>query len=182
MNTLAKLVLVALSAVILTGCGGGLRVITPEVDDAAGLRAVTAYHVKPVTYDFEVPADWEIPAKDWPTKTGDWSRAFAEWTSRADGKAVYTLGPSSEAKDGAVIETSVTSMRLGTYAFFVKAPGRISGMVKISDVKSGKVLFKGSFEAMGDSDGTDVLSYEGRVKTAHRPVAADLRWLIERQE
>lgn len=182
MNTLAKLVLVALSAVILTGCGGGLRVIKPEVDDAAGLRAVSAYHVKPVSYDFEVPADWEIPANEWPNKTRDWNSAYGSWVAQAGGKPVYILGTGADSKDGAIIETSVTSMRLGTYAFFVKSPGRINGRVTITDAKSGKVLFKGSFDAMGDHEGSDILSYEGRVKTAHRPVAADLRWLIERQE
>lgn len=182
MNTPAKLALVAFGALLLVGCGGGLRVIKPEVDDVVALRSASAFHVKPVTYDFEVPADWEIPAKDWPVKTGEWNKAYSDWASHTERKPVYALGPGSEASEGAVIETSVTSMKLRIYTFFVNALARIWGKVTITDVKSGKVIFKGAFEAPGGSSGHDFLSYEGRVKTAHKPVAEDLAWLINREK
>jgi len=181
MNTLAKLVLVAVSAVVLAGCGGGLRVIKPEVDDAAAIQATTAFHVAPVKYDFDVPAEWEIKSADWPSKTADWSRAFAEWTSRTDKKPVYVLAPGSTASTGARIDMTVTNMKLGTYSFFVNMPGRIWGTVTITDIKSGKVIFKGSFDSPGNHEGSDMYAYEGRVKQAHRPVAEDLTWLINRE-
>lgn len=167
---------------LLAGCGGGLRVIKPEIDDAAALRSASAFHVKPVVYDFTPDPEWEIPASDWPTKTKEWSSAFADWTGRTDAKAVYTLGPGSEAKEGAVIELTVTQMKLGHYAFFSAAPGRIWGKVTITDAKTGNVIFRGSLDSPGSTGTDDVYSYEGRVKTAHEPVARDLRWLIGRTE
>ncbi|MBX3475631.1 MAG: hypothetical protein KF754_14765 [Planctomycetes bacterium] len=182
MNTLAKLVLVALSAVILTGCGGGLRVIKPEVDDAAGLRAATAYHVMPVSYDFDVPKEWDVSADDWAGKTKDWSREYANGIAAARGKPVYMLSKDAKPGKGAVIETSVTQMKVGTYAFFVKTPGRIWGKVTITDSESGKVLFRGNFDSTGSTDTGEVMTFGGRVKTAHDPVTWDLRWLIDRKE
>ncbi|MCL4731912.1 MAG: hypothetical protein KJ044_15950, partial [Planctomycetes bacterium] len=175
MNTLAKLVVVVLSAAILAGCGGGLRVIKPEVDDAAGLRAVTAYHVKPVSYDFEVPKEWDVTTDDWAKKTADWSREYANGIAATRAKPVYTLGPGASVGKGAIIETSVTQMKVGTYAYFVKTPGRIWGKVTITDAESGKVLFRGSFDSTGSTDTGEVMTFGGRVKTAHDPVTWDLR-------
>ncbi|MBX3458991.1 MAG: hypothetical protein KF696_03365 [Planctomycetes bacterium] len=168
-------------AVLLVGCGGGLRVIKPEVDDAAGLRAVSAYHVAPISYDFDVPAEWDVTEKDWAEKTSDWRRDYSKIIGQAD-KPVYVLGPGSKATDGAIIETSVTQMKVGTYAYFFKSPGHIWGSVTIRDAKSGNVLFKGSFDSMGRTDDREVMTFGGRVKLAHEPVAYDLRWLINRRE
>ncbi|MBK8205380.1 MAG: hypothetical protein IPK87_01180 [Planctomycetes bacterium] len=166
---------------LLAGCGGGLRVIKPEIDDAAALRSASAFHVKPVTYDFDRNPEWEISDSDWPIKHGEWSSALNTRTADA-AKAVYALGPGAEAKEGAVIELTVTSMNLGTYAFFYKHPGNIIGIVTIKDAKSGNVMFRGSVESGGTTEGPDRFSYEGRIKVAHERVGRDLAWLIDRQE
>ncbi|MCA8914796.1 MAG: hypothetical protein KDB90_05245 [Planctomycetes bacterium] len=169
-----------LGALLLTGCGGSLRVTTAEVDDAAAIAGQSAFHVKPVSYDFQRDPEWEIPDSDWPTKTSEWSNAFAGECTNAD-KTVYTLGPGAEASEGAIVEFTVTDMNLGTYAYFYKSPGRVHGVLTITEAKSGQVIFKGSVDSPGTTDGYDRFSYEGRIKVAHLRVARDVEWLINRK-
>lgn len=170
-----------LGAGLLTGCGGALRVTTAEVDDPAAIRSASSFHVKPVEYQFERDPEWEIEDSDWPTKTGEWSTAFAQEAATAD-RPVDSLAAGAQAKDGAVVEFTVTAMNLGTYAVFYKAPGWIRGQLTITDAKTGNVMFRGTVDSPGTTDGYDRFSYEGRVKYAHLRVAHDVRWLINRQE
>jgi hypothetical protein len=168
-------------ATLLAGCGGGLRVTKAEIDDAAGIRNAGAIHIKPVQYDFQRNAEWEISDADWPIKGQEWSSAM-NGTAVEGARPVYTLGPGGEAKEGAVVEFVVTDMNLGSYAFFYNHPGRILGVLTIKDAKSGKVLFRGSVDSMGTTDGPDRFSYEGRIKVAHQRVGWDIEWLINRTE
>ncbi|MCZ7604633.1 MAG: hypothetical protein M5U25_00885 [Planctomycetota bacterium] len=176
----AKLGAFALFSVLLVGCGGGLRVTTPEIDDAAALEAVSAFHIAQVENTTPINPEWEISESDWKLKTNEWSSQFAGECGRAE-KAVYALGPGAEAKEGAVVSFKVTDMNLGTYAYFYKHPGWIKGVLTISDAASGKVLFRGSVDSMGTTDGTDRFSLEGRIKVAHLRVAQDVAWLIDRK-
>lgn len=176
----AKLGAFALLSLILVGCGGGLRVTTPEIDDAAALEAVSAFHIAQVENTTPINPKWEISEPDWKLKTNEWSSQFAGECGRAE-KAVYALGPGAEAKEGAVVSFKVTDMNLGTYAYFYKHPGWIKGVLTISDAASGKVLFRGSVDSMGTTDGTDRFSLEGRIKVAHLRVAQDVAWLIDRK-
>lgn len=178
--TLVKLGAFALFSVLLVGCGGGLRVTTPEIDDAAALEAVSAFHIAQVENTTPINPEWEISESDWNLKTNEWSSQFAGECGRAE-KAVYALGPGAEAKEGAVVSFKVTDMNLGTYAYFYKHPGWIKGVLTITDAASGKVLFRGSVDSMGTTDGTDRYSLEGRIKIAHLRVAQDVAWLIDRK-
>ena len=169
-----------LVAGLLGGCGGSLRVTTPEVDDAAAISSASSFHVKPVEYDFQRNPDWEISDSDWPTKQDEWTTAFQQECATAD-RPVSALAAGSEAGDGAIVEFTVTDMNLGTYAYFYKAPGWIRGLLTITDAKSGNVIFRGTVDSPGTTDGYDRFSYEGRIKVAHLRVARDVRWLINRQ-
>lgn len=171
----------AMLAVLLTACSGSLRVTSAEVDDAAAIERASSFHIKPVTYEFQRPADWEIPDNDWPTKTREWSDHFGKRATDSE-RPVYALGPGAEPKEGAVVEFVVTEMKLGYYAFFAAGPARIWGRLTITDAKTGKVIFKGAVDSPGSTEGSDRYSYEGRVKTAHTPVADDVRWLIRRKQ
>lgn len=165
-----------LSALLLLGCGGGLTVITPEVDDAAAIASTSAFYIEPVKYDKQPEAEWELSDSEWKVRTNDWSNQFANDCSSAD-KAVYT-GATPPA-GGARVEFLVTDMNLGTYAFFYKAPGWIRGILTIKD-SGGKAIFRGAVDSHGTTEGTDRYSLEGRIKVAHSRVARDVRWLINR--
>lgn len=165
---------------LLAGCGGGLRVTTAEVDDAQAIRSASAFHLKPVEYDFERSAEWEISDAEWPTKTAEWTSAYNREVGGAS-RPVYTLGEGAQASDGAVVEFVVTDMNRGMYAFFVKTSGWIRGILTITDASSGNVIFRGSVDSPGTTEGTDRYSYEGRVKVAHLRVARDVEWLINRE-
>ena len=173
------MVLCLLAAGLLGGCGGGLRYITPEVDDAAAIESQSAFHIKPVVNNTNLKPEWEIEMSEWPAKCDEWTSQFAEDCGNA-GKAVYVLGPGAEAKAGAIVELTVTDMNLGTYAYFYKAPGWIKGSITITDAKTGNVIFRGSVDAPGTTDGHDRYSYEGRIGVAHRNVGRDVAWLIDR--
>ena len=177
----AMLAALLLGSIVLAGCGGGLRVITPEVDDAAAIQSQSAFHIKPVVNQTNLNPEWEIEESEWPGKCDEWTSQFAEECANA-GKSVYTLGPGAEAKEGALVEFTVIDMNLGTYAYFYKAPGWIKGAVTITDIKSGKVIFKGTVDSPGTTSGVDRYSYEGRIGAAHRRVGRDIAWLIDRQQ
>lgn len=165
---------------LLSGCGGRMVWTTPEFDDAAALHATSSYHVMPVKYDFQRPAEWEISDSDWPKKCAEWSAALGDTARNARNKPVYVVGPNTEPKDGAIVQFTVTQMRLGTYAFMYVESGRIQGTLTVTDAKNGKVIFKGAVDAPGTTDGTDRYSYEGRMKVAHWRVGEDLAWLFNR--
>jgi hypothetical protein len=166
---------------LLSGCGGRMVWTTPELDDAAALHATSSYHVMPVKYDFERPAEWEISDRDWPQKCAEWSAALGDTARNARNKSVYVVGPNTQPKDGAIVQFTVTQMRLGTYAFMFAEAGRIQGVMTVTDAASGKVIFKGSVDAPGTTEGNDRFSYEGRMKVAHWRVGDDIAWLIRRE-
>ncbi|MBZ0138098.1 MAG: hypothetical protein K8I27_17210 [Planctomycetes bacterium] len=165
-----------LSALLLVGCGGGLTVVTPEIDDARALAGTSSFYIEPVAYDFQRDPDWELSDGEWKVRTDDWSNQFANDCSAAD-KAVYT--GTAAPQGGARVELLITAMNLGTYAFFYKAPGWIQGILTIKD-GSGKVIFRGAVDSPGTTQGSDRYSLEGRIKVAHSRVARDVRWLINR--
>lgn len=167
------------TAGLLAGCGGGLRVTTAEIDDAAAIQSQSAFHIRPVQNTTKLNPEWEIEETDWPLKCDEWSASFAGECATAE-KAVYALGPGADAKEGAIVEFTVSDMNLGTYAYFYKHPGWIHGILTITEAKSGKVIFRGAVDSPGTTDGYDRFSYEGRMKVAHLRVARDVAWLIDR--
>ena len=168
--------MLCLSGLLLAGCGGSLKVVAPEVDDAAAIASISSFYIEPVQYDVEREPDWELSDSEWKTRTNDWSNQFAEKCTSAD-KAVYTGTAAPEG--GAKVELLITSMNLGTYAFFYKAPGWIRGILTIKDSK-GTVIFRGAVDSPGTTEGHERYSLEGRIEVAHSRVARDVRWLINR--
>jgi hypothetical protein len=167
---------VCLMGLLLAGCGGSLKVVTPEIDDARAIADTSSFHIQPVQFDFERNPEWELSDSEWDVRTGEWNSSFSRDCASAD-KPVYSGGEPSAG--GATVELRVTEMNLGTYAFFYKAPGWIRGVLTITDSK-GNVIFRGSVDSPGTTEGYDRYSLEGRIKVAHSRVARDVRWLINR--
>ena len=172
----AGALVLCLSGLLLAGCGGGLTVVTAEIDDANAIASASSFYIEPVQYDVQREPDWELSDSEWKTRTNDWSNRFAADCSAAD-KAVYT--GTAAPQGGARVELLITAMNLGTYAFFYKAPGWIQGILTIKD-GSGKVIFRGAVDSPGTTEGHERYSLEGRIAIAHSRVARDVRWLINR--
>jgi len=131
MRTLTPL---AVPALLLAACAS-----TPKpVEPPSPLASVERFYAAPVVYDFEEPADWELPAGEWDEKTSDFSEA---WVSRLE---VTRRAPISRLQGdlpagGAAIQLIVREVDLGFFAGIVRKPAICKGELLISTRAEGVI-------------------------------------------
>ncbi|MCZ7604632.1 MAG: hypothetical protein M5U25_00880 [Planctomycetota bacterium] len=173
MRTLTPL---AVFALLLAACAS-----TPKpAEPPSPLASIDRFYAAPVVYDFDEPADWELPPGEWDEKTGDFSEAFVhrlEVTRRAPiSRLEGDLLPG-----GAAIQLIVREVDLGFFAGIVRKPAICKGELLILDA-AGEVLISWDveFRTPGDA-GYQWYTYGGRLESAHDAFAVDAISLIQRE-
>lgn len=168
----ATLGLLALSALLLAGCGGPPRFFTTEEMDEPALRSVASFSARDVQWEFKRPDNWEIKDKDWNEMYDRANRVYTGTLSK-NGRRSIMLGSSS----GATIEMTIRHINRGHYSFFTYSPAVIEAHLLIKD-GSGKTLFKGFGKGRTRDGGWDKAGDGGRIDGAHEDVAWAVRDLV----
>jgi hypothetical protein len=165
-----------LCAGLLAGCTTAPRKPEPE----SPLKRVERFFAAPVIYDFEEPADWELPAGEWDEKTADFSKAFVhrlEVTRRAPISRLEGDVPPG----GASIQLFVTEVDLGFYAGVVRKAAICKGeLVFIDSIGVELARYDVEFRTPDDA-GWQWYTYGGRLEAAHDAYAVEVIGLIQRE-
>jgi len=164
-------------ALLLAGCATGPR---PQPEPESPLKRVERFYVMPVIFDFEEPADWELPPGQWSEKQPGFSETFVKRLevtrrvpiSRLDGDVP---------EGGASIQLFVTEVDLGFFAGITAKPAILKGTVVIIDA-IGVELWSADFTFRTPRDaGWQWYTYGGRIESAFDAFAVDLISAIQRE-
>ncbi|KAA0215746.1 hypothetical protein EDM80_05175 [bacterium] len=175
---MGKVTLSLIMLLMLAGCGPP-RFFTVEEMDEQALRSATAFHSKPVQWDFQRPANWEISDKDWQEMYEDSNAAYQRVLVTKVNRKVYELAPGAGASSGAVIDLRIHRIARGHYSFFTWGPATLDAKLTITDVSSGKVLFRGSGVGRTQIQNAETAGDGGRLKYAHTHLADEIEALLE---
>jgi len=160
---------------LVAGCGAPRTILYPEQADIQALRKVESFQVKPVRNEFAPDPAWGIERKEWTDTKLYWNAAVIKEFVESKGRRFYELPPSTEAKQGAIVEIEVLDIDIGNYAFFSYRPAKISAVVTITDAQTKKMLYKA--KAQGETSGGggwETTKWGSRTKFAH----LDVVWAI----
>jgi hypothetical protein len=161
---------------VLAGCATAPRAPKQE----SPLKGVERFYAMPVVFDFEEPADWELPSGQWNEKLPGFSEIFIkrlEVTKRAPISRLEGDVP----EGGASIQLFVTEVDLGFFAGITAKPATLKGTLVIIDA-IGVELHRSevSFRTPRDA-GHQWYTYGGRIESALDAYAVDVISLIQRE-
>lgn len=175
---MGKVTLSLVMLFLLAGCGPP-RFFTVEEMDEQALRGATAFHSKPVEWDFQRPANWEISDKDWKEMYEVSNSAYQRVLVTEVNRKIYELAPGAGTSSGAVIDLRVNRIARGHYSFFTWGPATLDARLTITDASSGKVLFRGSGVGRTQIQNAETAGDGGRLKYAHTHLADEIEALLE---
>jgi hypothetical protein len=171
-----RLMFAVCACLLLAGCTTTPR--TPEPDSP--FKRIERFYAAPVIYDFDLPADWEISAREWDEKMADFSEAFVhrlEVTKRAPISRLEGDVPPG----GASIRLFVTEVDLGFYGGIVRKAAICKGeLVFIDSIGVELDRYDVEFRTPGDA-GWQWYTYGGRLESAHDDFAVEVISIIQRE-
>ena len=165
-----------LPLVLLAGCATSGKPKPEELPSP--LASVERFYAAPVVFDFDVPADWELPPGEFEGKESGFSDTFLhrlEVTRRAP---ISRLEGASVPDGCAVIRLVVHEIDLGFYGGIVRKPAICKGELLIDDPQGSNLMhWDVTFKTPGDA-GWQWYTYGGRIETAHDAFAKDvISWI-----
>lgn len=161
---------------LLAACSSTRRGPEPE----SPFKRIERFYAAPVIYDFEVPADWEIPPREWDEKMDDFSEAFIHRLEVSKRVPISRLKGDVPA-GGASVQLFVTEVELGFYGGIVRKAAICWGELVFIDsigVEIGR--YDVEFRTPGDA-GFQWYTYGGRLESAHDAYAVDVISIIQRE-
>jgi hypothetical protein len=165
-----------LPLILLAACSS-----TPKAPkEQSPFQRVERFYAAPVIYDFEVPADWELPPGEWDEKTADFTDAFL-YRLEVSKRVPISRLDGDVPPGGAKIQLIVTEVDLGFYAGIVRKPAICWGELIFTDSAGVEFArYDVEFRTPGDA-GYQWYTYGGRLASAHDEYAVDVISLIQRE-
>ncbi|MCC6465204.1 MAG: hypothetical protein IT463_07700 [Planctomycetes bacterium] len=159
------------------GCSSR-RVIEEKTLDANALKSASDYYVRPITFSFKPPADWEIEPSKWNEWKNSWEKDFNEEIRNECYKSVKFVGSDSAVQSGVVVTCDVYDMDKGGWAGW-GGVGWARASIVMKDAASGKVLYEGKLQGDGSNSGFESNTVGGRLKFGIINVARQIADLAE---
>ncbi len=176
MRRLLLLVAALVGLVGIGGCGGR-SIIDEKTRETNRLEMTGAYEVTGLTVSFKPLQDWEIPDEEWRLWVAGWSVDFQKEMNSECYKNITHIKDASEATKS-YVECDIYEMDKGG-SFGVGGAGFARANVRITDAKTGEVLYEGKLEGKGSSGVFETATAQGRFKFSVLNLARQISDLLE---
>lgn len=155
-----RLALIAILALILTGCGYNSKVLEKSGSDQGALASARIFKVAAVEFKWVPSADWDVSGEDWEKRRKELSEAFTQEIKLECNKQVDVLKMDDKPTEGVLLGCIVYHADKGGWG----GTGVVRAEVSLTDIKTGKLLYKAKIEGTSRNAGYEGNSAWGRVK------------------
>ncbi|MCC7507922.1 MAG: hypothetical protein IT464_00935 [Planctomycetes bacterium] len=176
MHRLMLLMFSLVGVLALASCGGR-TVIDEKTRETNRLEMTGAYEVTELQVSFKPLQDWEITDEEWRLWVAGWRVDYQKEMNSECYKDIKHIKDASEATK-AYVECDIYEMDKGG-SFGVGGAGFARANVKITDAKTGEVLYEGKLEGKGSSGVFETATAQGRFKFSVLNLARQISDLLE---
>jgi hypothetical protein len=161
---------------LLAACSSTPKTPPPE----SPLKQIERFYAAPVVYEFQPPADWELPEGEWIEKTGHFSEAFVDRLAVTRRAPISRLDDTPVPDNHAIIQLVIQRVDRGYFAYVSRRAAICYGELLITR-PDGTIIESYDVEFRTPSDaGYQWFTYGGRLESAHDDFAVEVISIIQR--
>lgn len=169
-----RVILLLTLTLLLGGCTGYSRVLEQTPPDKL-LAAAKVYKVAPVSFTWTPPANWEVTGEEWEKERKTLSDAFRQEVKEESRKQVDILKLDDKPTEGVRVDCNVFAADCGGWG----SSGTIAAEVTLTDIKSGRVLYKGKLEGNSRNAGMEGKDSWGRFRVGLQNIAREVAEIMD---